>query len=670
MDALRAVLRELHGCLHDLSLTRKCCQEVAIILDALCKPDCIEAAREGAAIKAMLAAAAAHPGDAEVQESTWSVFEQLLHCAPESETGAAAGACQRGALHAAVRALHMQVDVVRVCHVLCLLAYRHDANVASVLGDMGAVEAAAAALRQSGRPDAVFSLTELLYKLLMQHPTNCARAFQADVMEAVTAAIRMHVSRVSSSFIYPGFGVLSILYQYDDGTFSSRAAAANVIDLAIGSLHGDASDDFDEGRDAACVLLCNMANTEAGARKIVAEDGIAAILAALRVRPAASDDVLHASFGVYWNCCLRAPELISTLVAAGVVEAIVSALQARPNAAGAMLLVGYSVLDKVTAMDSLAIERALKAGALRLPRTDHKEAGLRRDVLFRQLNDAVAAADARADAAMAELLSEEAAAKAASGAASKKRRGKAKKADDAHGAGGAEDAPPHAVRGAEGGAAPAAEQPAPLLPAGPPPAPSAAAERRRRRAATKAARRCGAAASAAPAAAAAAAATSSDDDILNDEAGGGGGDAAAEAKQAPPPPLSEQPLEAVFPFLSVSNASLPGASPPLLPQLPPLPRAPWDAAPPAVPAPNAQDARLAALEAQLAAKDAALAALKAEADAAPKCAICLDAPPCVVLLPCRHQPLCGSAACAAMLGAPPLCPLCRKPVADTLHTFV
>ncbi len=78
----------------------------------------------------------------------------------------------------------------------------------------------------------------------------------------------------------------------------------------------------------------------------------------------------------------------------------------------------------------------------------------------------------------------------------------------------------------------------------------------------------------------------------------------------------------------------------------------------------------AAQAAALAAKDAALAKLKAEADAAPKCSICLDATPCVVLLPCRHQPLCAAPACAAMLGSPPLCPLCREPVADTMHTFV
>ncbi len=84
----------------------------------------------------------------------------------------------------------------------------------------------------------------------------------------------------------------------------------------------------------------------------------------------------------------------------------------------------------------------------------------------------------------------------------------------------------------------------------------------------------------------------------------------------------------------------------------------------------ALQAQLAQQSAALAEQSAALAALQAAADAAPKCAICLDAAPCLVLLPCRHQPLCGSPDCFAMLGAPPLCPLCRLRVADTLQTFV
>jgi hypothetical protein len=53
----------------------------------------------------------------------------------------------------------------------------------------------------------------------------------------------------------------------------------------------------------------------------------------------------------------------------------------------------------------------------------------------------------------------------------------------------------------------------------------------------------------------------------------------------------------------------------------------------------------------------------------PSCVICLDELPCLVLLPCKHIPVCASAACAAMMGTPPLCPMCRVPVADTLAVF-
>ena len=50
------------------------------------------------------------------------------------------------------------------------------------------------------------------------------------------------------------------------------------------------------------------------------------------------------------------------------------------------------------------------------------------------------------------------------------------------------------------------------------------------------------------------------------------------------------------------------------------------------------------------------------------CVICLDAQSCVVLLPCRHMPVCSDAACAAMMRG--LCPLCRVPVSDTLTVFL
>ena len=61
----------------------------------------------------------------------------------------------------------------------------------------------------------------------------------------------------------------------------------------------------------------------------------------------------------------------------------------------------------------------------------------------------------------------------------------------------------------------------------------------------------------------------------------------------------------------------------------------------------------------------------AEADAqAPPCVVCLGEPRSLLLMPCKHLALCGDPACFAMLGAPPLCPLCRAAVADTMSIFM
>jgi hypothetical protein len=48
----------------------------------------------------------------------------------------------------------------------------------------------------------------------------------------------------------------------------------------------------------------------------------------------------------------------------------------------------------------------------------------------------------------------------------------------------------------------------------------------------------------------------------------------------------------------------------------------------------------------------------------------LDAQRCTALLPCKHLPLCASPACAAMLGTPARCPLCRAVVLDSMQLFV
>jgi hypothetical protein len=694
MDALRALLRELDGCLCVVGAALSCCLRVHA---AVTVNDwfCIEAARDGALVEAMLAVVVAHPADAELQLVAWAVISGQLECAPESETGAAAAACRRGALPAGMRALqvHRSNDALQrhVCVALCLIITHCDESVASQLGDLGAVEAAAASLRQHGAVfDTVIRATALLFKLT-QHHENCARALRADVLEAVAAAMRMHVADIHLAFL--GYGALSNLCPYDDGTLVPRFAASNIVGLAISGLRRLAAEEANR-RSSACLLLANLCVREDMARAIVAFGGIPAILTAMRVPPV--NGFLHdRGIAVFCKICLHAPDLSSSLVAAGVVEGVVAVMMMEPReSCSDVMLFGYDALARLTAADVSATQRAIKAGALRLPPPGDTESREIRDMLFQRLNDAVAAADAKADSFMAELLAEEAADKAGGSAASnKKKKSKAKKAAGGAGgvAGAAEGAQPAAVppaalaaRGAEGAAAADDdEQPAlPLPAAAPPAAPSAAAERRRRRAATKASRRSGGHGASGSAEAAAA---SSDDDAAPEDAAAGSGMAAAttEEEEAQPAAASEHPMESMFPWLRMSANAAPPASPlppPPLP-LPPLPRAPWDAAPPA---PSAEQAQLAAMIAQLAeqkaamaaqatalaAKDAAFAKLKAEADAAPKCSICLDATPCVVLLPCRHQPLCAAPACAAMLGVPPLCPLCREPVADTMHTFV
>jgi hypothetical protein len=64
-----------------------------------------------------------------------------------------------------------------------------------------------------------------------------------------------------------------------------------------------------------------------------------------------------------------------------------------------------------------------------------------------------------------------------------------------------------------------------------------------------------------------------------------------------------------------------------------------------------------------------LAAQLAKLDAERSCVVCMDAPRCVLLMPCRHLALCDAPECAAMLGAPPRCPVCREAVAHTISVY-
>jgi hypothetical protein len=347
------------------------------------------------------------------------------------------------------------------------------------------------------------------------------------------------------------------------------------------------------------------------------------------------------------------------LVSAGCIEAAVVALQMHPDNTGIAKNV-CSLLCWLVRGHAENAARAVRAGALalRLPLGVDAETQRWWNALHLDFQPAAAA---QADAAMAALLAEEEAERAARGSAAGQ---STKKAAKRRGCGGA-IAGGDAASG-DAGISEASSGIAPLQAAGFAPegghdapdvaaaaedagsteavAPSASAERRRRRAAAKAAKRAGSAPtdSAVPAAAPIDAAVETD--------------AAQAAMEAP------QAAEANDDDDAVTTAS----SPPVALPLPP--------AAPAPPIMQHADASLAAqlaaqLASELAVAQAALAKAEAEVDAA-RCVICMDAPRCCVVLPCKHLALCASPACAAMLGAPPRCPLCRRGVTDTMQLFV
>ena len=229
---------------------------------------------------------------------------------------------------------------------------------------------------------------------------------------------------------------------------------------------------------------------------------------------------------------------------------------------------------------------------------------------------------------------------------------------------------------------------------------SESALRRRRRAATKAVRRAAAAARVQRGGKEKAAEDSSDSD-----------ERAAACDDASPPPASgadeaqpvraepgsgsldepaavaaqptEVPLADLFPWMAISDAAAspaaqrfaPRAAAPLRPE-----PAPPALTPPHLPSPlslphvplerfEALCAELACAKNELARAIDELARDKDELDAS-KCVICLSVPRCLAVLPCRHLPLCAAADCAAAMGAPPRCPLCRVGVVGTMQLFV
>lgn len=140
------------------------------------------------------------------------------------------------------------------------------------------------------------------------------------------------------------------------------------------------------------------------------------------------------------------------------------------------------------------------------------------------------------------------------------------------------------------------------------------------------------------------------------------GPSAAPAAPAPASPAAvplsppNKGLPAPLPLAALlASPASPAAAPKAVPAPLPLAAAvkpPVSASPPAQPLPAPKPA-FAAPKARTAADE--------EREL---CVVCLHERICVALLPCRHFPVCASAECAAMLGQPPLCPICRIPVAE------
>jgi hypothetical protein len=119
---------------------------------------------------------------------------------------------------------------------------------------------------------------------------------------------------------------------------------------------------------------------------------------------------------------------------------------------------------------------------------------------------------------------------------------------------------------------------------------------------------------------------------------------------------------------AAASAAAPSMLPPLAaapqPAAPAPPRRAATTAPPRHPLPGCPCC------ADVADEVAKLSATLAKLEEERTCVVCLDGARATVLLPCWHLALCGSPGCVAMLGAPPLCPMCRVAVARFQPIFM
>ena len=534
----------------------------------------------------------------------------------------------------------------------------------------GALPALVAALRSTSHmaDDFEGALCAVHYVLAAPQDALAGPLCSAGAVEAIASGLRVHpahesVQRCACKLLFRLLHEVQLDAEAHEGLRRSGA-----VDAIVAAMRTKLSDDALQ--TVGCGALSAVRRQMDAPERWLEHSGyLDVVLAAMRTHRTSID--VHCCEMVRGNA-----RHVAAAVAAGVPELILTALRAHP-AAHILHINAYALLHILLTTGDAApgvalARRLLAAGALQLAARPGGLASESREDVTAYLQAVSADAERAAERAAAELLAEEEAGRAAAKGKNKKSRSSKKKGGAAAAA--AAGASGSVAGAASGSIAGAAEIDADDAAAAPDTQPageaSAAMLRRRRRAATKATRRAG---SRLPAATASTGVDGDSDDdsqaaLPSPDTASAAPEVAAAAAAVPvqadaadtsdAAASDAQLLGDIFPWLHI--APVPAAAT-AAPALPPLS---LHAQPPRL-APPQQTA----LELENAAMAAEVARLRAEADAS-KCPICLDAPKCTVLLPCRHLALCGAPACAAMLGAPPLCPLCREPVTDTLQLFV
>jgi hypothetical protein len=606
--------------------------------------------------------------------------------------------CDAGAINAVVRAMrmHAATEELQLAGCLALDALLRKGLQAHTFGpaDAGVLEAVALTFRTHGSVLRVVHLgCSALYALfgkLAPQPFSDGGApssLFSVVLHAVVSVLRRHRADVRVQHI--ACWVISALARLSNDQVDEGGA----VEAVLGTLQ--AQPHVNHVEDVVWRAIANLARMKrTAADKAEAAGAIPLVVAAVRVAreqvgPGLPGELLrNPAVTALRNLCVNCPGRVAKAVAADAVEALVAVLRTSTYDSWG----GFETLHALILKSDEAARRAIKAGALQLSvRCDTAEAVRARTRVHGRLQSLVAAAESAA----AELLAAEEVPRAS--AATRKKKPKKR--------GAAAQTPATATASAAATAAvaadasPAEQQPhadataahqADRMQHVQPPEPAAAADSLPQNVPR------GAAASAAPPLTVLAVADSASPDAAVADAADCARCAAA-AKEASAEASAEALSTRLLKLqLGASAADAAAATAPAAPAapLPPLPV--WLLAhrAPQPPQPEAAHARVAALTAQLAESTAALATRtaalaaqeatnKAQATALAKmtaakkaleeaatCVICLDAPRCTALLPCRHWLLCASPGCAAMLGAPPLCPVCRERVADTLQLFV